>query len=151
MESRWLTDVVTDCESSFNPNTQVAKKNNTVIQDCVRGNGIWRIRHNLELQSKYNIDIEPNIVKVMKTSQAVLCPPLLVPGCKEHGHSVSNTIDFFGIRSPLAYDNLGVTCRKSYGWAINRHVTPTHRTHFLVFPPHSNGPTFQRMCSLARC
>ncbi|GFW78011.1 hypothetical protein TNCV_134811 [Trichonephila clavipes] len=32
----------------------------------VRENGIWRIQYNLELQSKYR---EPNIIKVIKTSQ----------------------------------------------------------------------------------
>ncbi|GFU26698.1 hypothetical protein NPIL_628991 [Nephila pilipes] len=63
----------------------------------------------------------------------------------EHGlhtlasDSAPNTFRSFSTQSCLTHAHSGATCRKSYGRAINRHVTMKHRTKFLAFLLHNSA------------
>ncbi|GFT06326.1 hypothetical protein NPIL_419191 [Nephila pilipes] len=63
---------------------------------------------------------------------------------KEHGLAhgnltLSNTIRSFRTKPSLAHSHSVATCRKSYGWAINRLVPPTYSAQFLAFTPLNSG------------
>ncbi|GFS94517.1 hypothetical protein TNCV_2015261 [Trichonephila clavipes] len=43
----------------------------------------------------------------------------------------------FSLTQPL----FGNSCQKSYGWAVNRHVPPSHSTEFMSFSPYNSSPS----------